>query len=123
MLEIRKTNLESLGYSVITAINAPAALTILEQTVVAAVLVEYKHEGIDAEAVAFQIKQRFPHEPIILLSAYSDMPERTLWLVDDYVMRSAPLATVAEVIQRFTNAPGKVEPHSDTLPTPRKATA
>ncbi|MGA2990860.1 MAG: hypothetical protein ABSD88_10345, partial [Candidatus Korobacteraceae bacterium] len=47
-----------------------------------AVLLEYKLEGMDAEAVAYQIKQRFPRLPIILLSAYSQMPERILWLVD-----------------------------------------
>ena len=54
----------------------------------AAVLLEYKQEGIDAEAIACQVKQRFPHLPIILLSAYSEMPERILWLVDEYVMKS-----------------------------------
>jgi hypothetical protein len=32
-----------------------------------AVLLEYKHEGMDVEAVACHIKQRFPNLPIILL--------------------------------------------------------
>jgi hypothetical protein len=41
-------------------------------------LLEFKHEGLDAEAVACHIKQRFPNLPIILLS-YSEMPERILW--------------------------------------------
>jgi hypothetical protein len=43
------------------------------------VLLEYKSEGIDAETVAFQIKQRFSNPPIVLLSAYSDMPERAFF--------------------------------------------
>jgi CheY-like chemotaxis protein len=60
----------------------------LEETLVAAVLLEFKQEGMDAEAVACHIKQRFPGLPIILLSAYSEMPERILWLVDEYVMKS-----------------------------------
>jgi CheY-like chemotaxis protein len=108
MLRVRKANLEPLGYSVVTATNAFMAITILEQLAVAAVLVEYKHEGIDAEAVAYQIKQRFPHQPIILLSAYSGMPERPLWLVNEYVMRSEPLERLAKVVERVTRPTLKI---------------
>ncbi len=54
----------------------------LEQTQVAAVRVEYKSEGMDAEAVAFHITGQSPKQPVILLSAYSDLPERVLWSVD-----------------------------------------
>ena len=54
-----------------------------EETPVAVVLLEYKLEGMDAEAMACHIKQRFPHLPIVLFSAYSQVPERILWLVDD----------------------------------------
>ena len=71
---------------------------------------------MDSEAVAFQIKQRFPREPIILLSAYSDMPERTLWLVDDYVMRSAPATAVAETIARLTHSALPSEPSAENTP-------
>jgi CheY-like chemotaxis protein len=101
-LQVRKTNLEPLGYSVITATSVPTAIAMLEEMAIAAVVLEYKSEGMDAEAVAFHIKQRFPKQPIILLSAYSDMPERILWLVDEYVMRSEPLERLAEVIERVT---------------------
>jgi CheY-like chemotaxis protein len=41
----------------------------LEETSVAAILLEYKQEGMNVEAVACHIKQRFPNQPIILLSA------------------------------------------------------
>ena len=82
---------------------------------IAAIVVEYRHEGIDAEAVAFQIKQRFPQQLIILLSAYSDMPERVLWLMDDYVMRSEPLETVAKVIERAIDASRKSVHHPNIL--------
>jgi hypothetical protein len=43
-------------------------MKMLEQTSVDPVFIEYKHEGMDAEAIASQIKQRFPNLPIILLS-------------------------------------------------------
>ena len=66
----------------------------------AAVLLEYKMEGMDAEAVAYQIKQRFPRLPIILLSAYSEMPERILWLVDEYVLKSEFPERLVPIIER-----------------------
>jgi len=69
---------------------------------VAAVLLEYKTEGIDAEAVACHIKQRFPSLPIILLSAYAEMPERILWLVDEYVMKSELPERLVPIIERAT---------------------
>jgi CheY-like chemotaxis protein len=46
---------------------------------------------MDAEAVACHIKQRFPNLPIILLSAYSEMLERILWLVREYVIMKSEL--------------------------------
>jgi len=56
--------------------RAATPMKLLEHASVAVVLLEYKQEGMDAEAVAWHIKQRFPNLPIILLSAYSEMPER-----------------------------------------------
>lgn len=101
MLQVRKARLETLGYLVETASSVPAAIERLGQVKVAAVMVEYKSEGMDAEAVAFHIKQRFPAQPVILLSAYSDMPEHILWLVDEFVMRSEPIERLAQVIDRL----------------------
>src|SRR5271154_891033 len=88
VLELRKSTLESHGYCVKTASSGHVAMKMLEETPVAAVLLEYKQEGMAGKAVPCHIKHRFPHLPIILLSAYSDMPERILWLVDEYVMKS-----------------------------------
>src|ERR1700687_2687039 len=84
MLELRKANLESQGYRVKLASSGYTAIKTLEETSVAAVLLEYKQEGMDAEAIAGHIKQRFPKLPIILLSAYSELPERILWFVGEY---------------------------------------
>jgi response regulator RpfG family c-di-GMP phosphodiesterase len=60
MLELRKAPLESQGYCVKLASSGHTAIKMLEETSVAAVLLEYNPEGIDAEAVACHIKQRFP---------------------------------------------------------------
>jgi response regulator RpfG family c-di-GMP phosphodiesterase len=60
MLKLRKSTLEMQGYSVRLASNGYDAIKTLEEASVAAVLLEYKQEGMDAEAVACHIKQRFP---------------------------------------------------------------
>ena len=111
-LELRKATLESHGYCVKIASSGYPALKMLEETPVTAVLLEYKTEGMDAEAVACHIKQRFPSLPIILLSAYSEMPERILWLVDDYVMKSELPERLVPIIERATRPHG-LSPGSD----------
>ena len=87
------------------ASNGYTALKTLEETSVAAVLLEYKQEGMDAEAVACHMKQRFPNLPIILLSAYCEMPERILWLVDEYVMKSELPERLVPIIERACRLP------------------
>ena len=51
VLELRKATLESHGYSVNIAASGYTALKMLDETSVAAVLLEYKLEGMDAEAM------------------------------------------------------------------------
>ena len=100
VLELRKATLESHGYCANIASNGHTALKMLEETTVAVDLLEYKLEGMDAEAVACHIKQRFPNLPIILLSAYVDMSERILRLVDEYLMKSDLPERLVWVIER-----------------------
>jgi len=105
VLELRKATLESHGYCVKIASNGHAAMKLLEEASVAAVLLEYKVEGMDAEAIACHIRQRFPNLPIILLSAYSEIPERVLWLVDEYVMKSELTDRLVPIIERAHRLP------------------
>ena len=56
MLEFRKAILETNGYSVETASSEYEAIRMLEAGPVAVVLLEYKLEGMDAQAVALHIK-------------------------------------------------------------------
>jgi len=122
-LNIRKTALEKCGYSVEIASNTTTAIKMLENCSVAAVLVDYKAEGMDSQAVAYHIKQRYPNQPVILLSAYSCMPESILWLVDEYVMKSEPLERLAQVIERVTGASAKKRPKSAKALNSRAGTA
>jgi len=100
VLELRKATLEAHGYRVEIASSSYSAIQMLAEMSVSAVLLEYRQEGMDAEAVAYHLKQRFPNLPIILLSAYFEMPERILWLVDAYVMKSELPEGLVRVIER-----------------------
>ena len=77
-------------------------MKMLQEAPVAAVLLEYKTEGLDAEAVACHVKLHFPSLPIILLSAYACTPERILSLVDEYVTRSEVSEKLIPAIERAT---------------------
>jgi CheY-like chemotaxis protein len=99
-LELRKATLESHAYCVKIASSGYSALKMLEKGSIAAVLLEFKYEGMDAEAVACHIKQQFPTLPIILLSAYPELLERILWLVDEYVMKSEMPEGLMRIIER-----------------------
>lgn len=108
--DLRKATLEAHGYRVKIASSGYTAMKILKERSAVAVLLEYKQKGVDAEALACLIKQRFPDLPIILLSAYSEMPEQIRWLVDEYVMKSEPPERLVAVIERACGrAPGSEE--------------
>lgn len=111
VLALRKATLESYGYCVEIASTSGAAIKILEKAPVEAVLLEYKVEGIDAEAVAGQIKRRFPSLPIILLSAFAEVPERLLWLMDEYMMKSEGPEGLERIIQRARHSGAIQEAH------------
>src|SRR5512132_4081447 len=112
VLKLRKAALEPQGFCVKIATCGYTAIKILEENRIAAVLLEYKQEGMDAEAVAYQIKHRFPAVPIILLSAYAEMPDRILWLVDEYVLRSELPKGLVRIVEKQTQS-AKKAPSSD----------
>ena len=118
-LDLRKATLESRGYCVKIASSGHAAMKVLEETSVAVILLEYKLEGMDAQAVASHIKQRFPNLPIILLSAYCEMPERILWLVDEYVMKGEMPERLISILERAR----RLAPRSDEGTHLRQAAA
>jgi DNA-binding response OmpR family regulator len=108
-LQARKANLERLGFTVAIANSAQDAMTILDEVRIDAVLLDSQPECMDAEAVAFYVKQRFPNEPVLLLSAQSEaeVPESILWLVDDYLMTSEMPGRLSAAIQKVCR-PGRV---------------
>lgn len=97
-LHFRKVVLESKGYRVLTADNGPEALALFCLEPVDLVILDHRMPGMDGSVVAERMKQLKPSVPILMLSAYLDVPSETLRLVDKYVTKGQPPSTMLEVV-------------------------
>lgn len=93
--------MESQGYSVITAENGPDALAIFSAKTVDLVVLDYAMPGMDGGVVAKEMKAVKPAVPIILYSAYIDLPEETRTFVDQYVTKGEPPRVLLEAIAKL----------------------
>jgi DNA-binding NtrC family response regulator len=109
MLELRKATLESQGYSVKLKSGGYTAIKTLEETSVATVLLDVQTRRHRRGSRSVISSDRFRAYRSFLLSAYSEVPERLLWLVDDYVMKSEMPERLIPIIDRAH----KVRPHAD----------
>lgn len=79
--------LESQGYRVLTAENGSEGLSIFGTQLVDLVVLDYKMPGMNGDVVAVRMKQMNPSVPILMLSAYVDLPRETLDVVDGYLTK------------------------------------
>ena len=94
-LGIRKLLLEARGFKVLTAPSGRVGLATLDRFSVDVVLLDYRMEGMDGEAVATQIRRKHPNLPIVLLSGSpSEIPERLLRMVDAFLVRGQPVESL-----------------------------
>ncbi len=102
-LTVRKQVLETRGYRVLTAENGPDALQIFSAEHVDLVILDYKMPGMDGDVVAERMKALKPSVPILMLSAYVDLPRETLALVDMYLTKGeGPLIMLKAVAELLT---------------------
>jgi CheY-like chemotaxis protein len=104
-LSIRKMTLESQGYRVVTAENGADGLAIFSAEPIDLVVLDYKMPGMNGDIVAKRMKQLKPTIPILMLSAYVDLPSETLALVDRYLTKGEGpqmmLQALAELLTRM----------------------
>jgi CheY-like chemotaxis protein len=114
-LAIRKLLLETRGFQVLTASSGQAGLAMLNMFSVDAVLLDYRMDGIDGEAVATRVRGKHPNLPIILLSGYpSEIPERLLRTVDAFLVKGQPVDALFTALEAVTGMrPEKAKPATD----------
>jgi CheY-like chemotaxis protein len=102
-LSVRKMILESQGYRVVTAENGPDGLAIFSAEPIDLVVLDYRMPGMNGDVVAERMKHLKPFIPILMLSAYVDLPNETLALVDRYLTKGeGPLTMLKAVAELLT---------------------
>ncbi len=86
-LRVRKILLERAGYRVLTAPDGRSALEIFSAEPVEAVVLDYSMPGMDGGEVAVRMRETKPAVPILLLSAYLDLPPEVTCLVALYMTK------------------------------------
>jgi len=81
-LRVRKFLLEHAGYSVLTAEGGREGLELFSAHAVEAVVLDYAMPEMNGAEVAQEMKRRNPAVPILMLSAYVDLPDDALRYVD-----------------------------------------
>jgi len=81
-LEVRKFLLEHAGYKVLTALSGREGLEIFSTNSVQAVVLDYAMPEMNGGEVAQEMKRRNSKVPILMLSAYVDLPDDALKHVD-----------------------------------------
>ena len=104
-LKIRKLLLEVSGYNVFTAVSGAEGIkTLATGLIVDLVLLDYLMPGINGDEVAKQLKQSHPSLPIIMFSAFPELPDEALQSVDFFLQKGDDpvilLDRVAEMVKR-----------------------
>ncbi len=104
-LELRIRLLEHGGYSVVTAGSGQQALQALGQgTSVDLVLLDYLMPGMNGDELAEQLRQRYPHLPLVVVSAVGQLPAGLMKNVNASVQKGqdpeALLRTISSVLAR-----------------------
>jgi CheY-like chemotaxis protein len=98
-LNVRKILLERSGYRVITAPDGKAGLELFDRHPVEAVVLDYSMPGMHGGDVAAHMRQRKPQVPILLLSAFVDLPHEIVGLVDVYMTKGEGAPALLDKLQ------------------------
>jgi CheY-like chemotaxis protein len=109
-LQIRKAVLERAGYRVLTAVDGSSGLTLFFDQPVEGVILDYFMPGMDGGQVATAMRKQRPEVPILLLSAYINLPPEVVQLVDFTVLKGeGPVELLARVRQMLDGRAGDID--------------
>jgi CheY-like chemotaxis protein len=102
-LSVRKAVLESQGYRVLAAENGPDALYIFSSESIDLVILDYAMPGMYGMVVAERMKALRPAVPILLLSAYVDLPSEIFHFVDRSITKGESPAVLLGAVAQLLN--------------------
>ena len=100
-LQIRKAVLERAGYSVLTALNGREGLDAFSSDPVDLVILDYSMPGMHGGDVALEMRRLRPQVPIILLSAYVNLPAEVTRIVDCSILKGDGPELLLSKIREF----------------------
>jgi CheY-like chemotaxis protein len=103
-LRIRKTVLEHAGYRVLIAEDGLTGLTLFRGHAVDGVVLDYYMPEMDGGAVAEAMRRERPEVPIMLLSAYINLPPETVALVDVTLLKGEGPVELLEKLRRMLDS-------------------
>ena len=103
-LEIRKMVLEREGFSVLTARDGAAGISLFDTTQVDAVVLDYAMPGLDGGQVAAILRKRQPNIPILMLSAYVALPDHVMQVVSVSATKGDGAFTLVDKLRELLQA-------------------
>jgi len=100
-LRVRKIMLEGHGFKVLTATSGEQGLSILAQSDVDLVVLDYYMPGMNGGEVAAEVRRLDPRMPIIFLSAYFTLPPTALELANAFITKGDPPDVLIEKIEQL----------------------
>jgi DNA-binding response OmpR family regulator len=101
ILKLYHAELEDEGYSVITADSGKDAMEIFERENPDLVTLDILMPGMDGIQVLRQMKEKKPHMPVIMLTAYDYRDDFSVWVADAYVVKSSDLTNLKATIKQI----------------------
>ena len=98
-LQVRRLLLERSGYTVLTARDGDAGLSLFRQEPVEAVVLDYAMPGMHGGEIAARMRAEKPEVPILLLSAYVGLPAEVTSVVDIYMTKGEGAPALLDKLQ------------------------
>jgi CheY-like chemotaxis protein len=108
-LEIRKAVLERAGYQVLTAIDGPTGLSLFRGHEIHGVVLDYYMPEMNGGVVAEAMRRERPDVPIMLLSAYINLPLEVIQLADVTVLKGEGPQELLEKLRAMLRARSTAE--------------
>jgi CheY-like chemotaxis protein len=100
-LQIRKVVLEQAGYRVVTALNGTTGLGLFTEYPVDAVILDYSMPDMTGDQVALEMRKSRAAVPILLLSAYVNLPPEVTASVDFTLTKGDGPVILIEKVQEM----------------------
>ena len=100
-LVLRKLLLENAGYRVVTADSFRSALATFRSHTIDLAVVDYWMTGGNGVQLASELKRHQEGLPIVILSAYSELPGETIGIADAWITKGGASQTLLAKIEEL----------------------